>query len=139
MVLSIAELDVALIIPLDGLEKRLSETTLAQLEVVKVAESGVPERTPLEFESAVDVRPSRVTLARSLECVNDGSTQKVELVLRTEGVDGEELGVNATLLDWSEKVLTTAGSTVTCADAAKQAVSKARVITGERNADDGFM
>ena len=90
MTLSIQESEVALIVPLDGLEKRLSETTLAQLSVVMV----LPESTPLAVESAVDVRDSRVTLARSLVCVNDDPVQLVVLVFRSEL--GEVVGTSLT-------------------------------------------
>ena len=68
MELSTQALESARIGPVPDLAKRLSETALAQLLVVKV----LPDKVPLAVESAVDVAVvPRVTLARSLRVVND--------------------------------------------------------------------
>jgi hypothetical protein len=60
----------------------------------------LPESTPLAVESAVDVRDSRVTLARLLGFVNDDPTQSAVYVFRSEL--GEVVGMSVTRLLWSE-------------------------------------
>ena len=95
MELSTQALDVARIVPVPDLAKRLSETPLAQLLVVKV----LPDKVPLAVESADDVAEPRVTLARSLRVVNDPDQV---LVPKLKSADPVAIGKVVTWLPQSE-------------------------------------